>query len=89
MLPVRWPGNINDVASLLVGGTATYTATCNISVTAIGALINTATATVGGGVTDPATGNNTATDTDTLVPTADVVDHQDQRRDHSRLRAAP
>ena len=64
-------GNINDVASLLAGGTATYTATCNIQATAIGALSNTATATVGG-VTDPATGNNTATDTDTLVPTADV-----------------
>ena len=66
-------GNINDVASLLVGGTATYTATCNISPTAIGALINTATATVGGAETDPATGNNTATDNDTLVPTADVT----------------
>jgi len=65
-------GNINDVASLLVGGTATYTATCNISATATGALVNTATATVGGGETDPSTGNNTATDNDTLVPTADV-----------------
>ena len=66
------PGNINDVASLLVGGTATYSATCNISATAIGGLSNTATAAVGGGVTDPALGNNTATDNDTLVPTADV-----------------
>ena len=65
-------GNINDVASLLVTGTATYTATCDISATAIGALSNTATATVGGAETDPATGNNSATDNDTLTPTADV-----------------
>ena len=65
-------GNVNDVASLLVGGTATYTATCNIAATATGGLSNTATAAVGGGVTDPAAANNTATDDDTLVPTADV-----------------
>ena len=65
-------GNINDVANLPAGGSVTYTATCNISATAIGALVNTATATVGGGVTDPAPGNNTATDNDTLAPTADV-----------------
>ncbi len=65
-------GNLNDVASLLVGGTATFTATCNIAATATGGLSNTATAAVGGGVTDPAAANNTATDDDTLVPTANV-----------------
>ena len=65
-------GNINDVASLLVGGTATYSTNCDISPTATGALSNTATATVGGGVTDPAPANNTATDNDTLTPSADV-----------------
>lgn len=66
-------GNLNDVANLLVTGTATYTATCDVSPTAIGALSNTATATVGGPEVDPATGDNTATDNDTLVPTADVT----------------
>jgi uncharacterized repeat protein (TIGR01451 family) len=59
-------GNLSDVASLLVGGTATYTATCNISPSASGSLVNTASATVGGGVPDPNTANNSATDTDTI-----------------------
>jgi len=66
-------GNISDSANLPVGGSVTYTATCNISASATGALVNTATATVGGGVTDPAPANNTATDNDTLTPTADVA----------------
>ena len=60
-------GNISDTASLPVGGSATYTATCTISPAATGTLTNTATATVGGGVTDPTPGNNSATDTDTLA----------------------
>jgi hypothetical protein len=60
-------GNLNTVANLPVGGTATYTATCNIDIhTSGGTLVNTATATVGGGVADPVPGNNSATDTDTL-----------------------
>jgi len=59
-------GNLSDVASLLAGGTATYTATCNLAPSATGSLSNTATATVGGGVTDPVLANNSATDVDTI-----------------------
>ncbi|QQR73046.1 MAG: DUF11 domain-containing protein [Holophagales bacterium] len=65
-------GNLNDTANLPVGGSATYTATCNIASNATGTLANTATATVGGGATDPTPGNNSATDTDTLNASADV-----------------
>ena len=75
-------GNLNDVASLLVSGTATYTATCNVSLFASGSLVNTATATVGGGATDPNTANNSATDTDTLdtMPFVDDFESGDTTR---------
>jgi len=66
-------GNINDVVSLPVGGTATYTATGTVSSGAIGTLSNTASVTAPGGVTDPDPANNTANDTDVLTPEADLV----------------
>ena len=59
-------------ASLLPGGTATYTVTASVSAFATGTLVNTATVAAPAGVTDPNPGNNSATDTDTLVPTADL-----------------
>lgn len=59
-------GNISDDASIPAGATATYTATCLISASAYGNLVNTATATVGGAATDPVPGNNSSTDTDLL-----------------------
>ena len=65
-------GNISDTVSLPVGASVTYTATCNISGSATGSLVNTATATVQGGVTDPTPANNSATDTDTLGTSADL-----------------
>ncbi len=66
-------GNLSDTINLPVGGTATYTATCNIAANASGGLTNTATATVQGGVTDPTPGNNSATDVDTFTPQADLA----------------
>lgn len=53
------------------GSSVTYLATCNISPSATGNLVNTATA--GGATSDPNSANDSATDTDTLVATADLT----------------
>ncbi|MEM9557602.1 MAG: hypothetical protein AAGC60_25310 [Acidobacteriota bacterium] len=59
-------GDINDTAvDLLNGGTATYTATCDIAPSATGTLSNTAT--VSSSVLDAVPGNNSATDGDTVL----------------------
>jgi uncharacterized repeat protein (TIGR01451 family) len=58
-------GNITDTITLPVGATATYTLTSDISASATGLLVNTATVTAPTGSTDPNTTNNSATDTDT------------------------
>ncbi|MEO6252070.1 MAG: hypothetical protein ABIO79_02085, partial [Ferruginibacter sp.] len=65
--PASGAGNINAIVNLPVGGTATFTAICNISGAASGNLVNTATVTVPCGVTDPTPANNSATDTDTQI----------------------
>ena len=65
-------GNISNSLNLPVGGSVTYTATCNISASATGTLSNTATITAPAGVTDPTPGNNSATDSDTLGASADL-----------------
>jgi uncharacterized repeat protein (TIGR01451 family) len=65
-------GNINQLVNLLVGGTATFTATGTLNVSATGTLSNTASVTATGGYTDPNLGNNSATDTDTIIPAADL-----------------
>ena len=60
-------GNINDTASIPMGGTATYTISANIIAgSGAGSVSNTVTATVGGGATDSDTGNNAAADTTAL-----------------------
>ncbi len=64
-------GNINDTANLPSGGSVTYTASCAVSASATGSLVNTATVT--SGTTDPNPGNNTATDTDALGASADLA----------------
>ncbi|HKI03779.1 MAG TPA: hypothetical protein VKK31_17495 [Thermoanaerobaculia bacterium] len=66
-------GNINDTVNLPTGSNVTYTASCTVSVSATGTLVNTATVTAPAGVTDTP-GNNSATDTDTIsaVPAASV-----------------
>ncbi|MEL7060863.1 MAG: IPTL-CTERM sorting domain-containing protein [Acidobacteriota bacterium] len=64
-------GDINDAVSLLNGGSATYTATCDIALGATGTLSNTAT--IAGMVSDSNAGNNSATDGDTvLAPQTDL-----------------
>jgi uncharacterized repeat protein (TIGR01451 family) len=60
-------GLLNDVISLPAGGTATYTATCDITANASGGLTNTAFASVGGGVADPNPANNESTDVDVFT----------------------
>ncbi len=65
-------GNINATVNLPSGGSVTYTATCPISATATGSLVNTATVAAPAGVTDPNPANNSATDTDTLGASADL-----------------
>ncbi|MEZ5443910.1 MAG: proprotein convertase P-domain-containing protein [Lysobacterales bacterium] len=65
-------GNLNSVANLPVGGTATYSATCTVDVAAMGSISNTATVATGAGITDPTPGNNSATDTDTVAPPFDL-----------------
>ena len=61
-------GSFATTASLLSGGSATYTVTANISASATGNLVNTATVSTPAGVTDPNPGNNSSTDTDTALP---------------------
>lgn len=58
-------GAINDVVSLPVGGTVTYTIVVNIPVSYSGNLVNTVTVTPPSNSTDATPANNTATDTDT------------------------
>ena len=77
--PPAGSGNINDTVNLPAGGSVTYTASCTISASATGSLINTATVSAPAGVTDPNPANNSATDTDTLVPSGRPRDHQDRR----------
>jgi hypothetical protein len=70
--PPGGSGNINASVTLLVGGTATFTANGTVSAAATGTLSNTAQVTPPGSVTDPVSGNNSATDTDNL--TLDLVE---------------
>ena len=60
-------GNINDTVNLPVGGTATYTATCNVSPSASGTIVNTATIAPPAGTVDPTPANGSASDTDTVI----------------------
>jgi uncharacterized repeat protein (TIGR01451 family) len=67
-------GNINDFASVLVGGTLTYTLTATVDpVASFGDLVNTADVTPLGGVSDPNPFNNSSTDVDPLTPIADLA----------------
>jgi uncharacterized repeat protein (TIGR01451 family) len=63
-------GNINDTVNLPSGASVTYTVTANISASATGSLVNTAT--VSSSVADSNPANNSATDTDTLTPQANL-----------------
>lgn len=65
-------GNISDVVNLPAGSSVTYTVVANISPSASGTLMNTATVAPSGAlsivVVDPDPMNNSATDTDTIIP---------------------
>lgn len=77
-------GDINDVITLLTGGNATYTATCDIDPAATGSLSNTATVTPDASITDGNMANNSATDTDTLDPSADLaISKTDNQTSHT------
>ncbi|MEO0771976.1 MAG: autotransporter domain-containing protein [Pseudomonadota bacterium] len=58
-------GNLSETLSMPSGSSVTYTASCTVSDTATGTLMNTATASAS--VNDPDTGNNSASDNDTTV----------------------
>ncbi len=60
-------GNINDTVNLPNSATIVYTVTANISGSASGDLVNTASVGLPAGYTDPIPGNNSATDTDTVT----------------------
>lgn len=77
-------GNINDTVSLLVNGTATYTATCDIDPAATGNLDNTATITADASLTDPNLADNESTVSSTLVPSADLsISKTDNQASHT------
>ena len=61
-------GPINELVTLLNGGTATFTVTAAIAPGATGSITNTATVNAPATVVDTNLANNTASDTDTLVP---------------------
>ena len=60
-------GNINATVDLAPNGTATFVVIAQISSTATGTLVNTATVTTPPNTTDPNPGNNSQTDTDDLL----------------------
>lgn len=64
-------GGLSDSIDLLAGGTATYTATCQIASAATGSVFNSAAVAAPEGIADPG-GNNTASDSAILTPQADL-----------------
>jgi uncharacterized repeat protein (TIGR01451 family) len=70
--PASGTGAIDASVDLLVDGAATFTLTGTVSPSAVGTLVNTATATTPAGVSDPDPADDSATDTDTLTPVADL-----------------
>jgi len=61
-------GAINDLVTLLNGGTATYTVTAQIAAGASGSITNTASVAAPASVVDSNPANDSASDTDTLAP---------------------
>ena len=75
-------GAISTTGNLLPAGTITFTVTANISQSATGQLINTATVTAPVGVTDTNPTNNSATDTVTSDAARGPGHHQERQRCH-------
>jgi uncharacterized repeat protein (TIGR01451 family) len=70
--PSSGSGGLATTVDLPVNATVTFTFTVQISPSATGSLVNTATVNPPAGVTDPNPANNSATDSDTLTPQADL-----------------
>jgi uncharacterized repeat protein (TIGR01451 family) len=66
-------GDINDVVTVLAGGTLVYTVVAEIDPAATGNLVNTAVVTPPAGVTDPNPGDNQSTDIDSLGGSTDLT----------------
>ncbi len=66
-------GNINDLVTILSGGTLTYTVNATVSASASGTLVNTATVTKAANQIECNLANNSSTDTDTLAPQVDLA----------------
>ena len=75
-------GNINDLVTLLVGSSVTYTVTVNISPAATGNLTNTASVSLPAGYTDPVPANNTSTDTDSPAVADLQITNSDNATDY-------
>jgi uncharacterized repeat protein (TIGR01451 family) len=71
--PTSGTGALATTVDLPVGATVTFTFSAQVSPSATGTLVNTATVTPPAGVTDPDPANNSATDTDSLTPRADLA----------------
>ncbi|MEI6240487.1 MAG: FG-GAP-like repeat-containing protein, partial [Planctomycetia bacterium] len=66
-------GSINQLINLGFGGTAVYTVTANVLVSATGNLVNTATIATPDGTTDPNPTNNSATDVNVPLPPGNAL----------------
>ena len=71
--PASGSGALATIVDLPVGASVTFSFTAQVSPSATGSLVNTATVTPPNGATDPNPANNSATDTDTLTPQADLT----------------
>jgi uncharacterized repeat protein (TIGR01451 family) len=70
--PASGSGPIAASVDLIAGGSATFTLTGTISPSAVGNLVNSASAAIPAGAVDPDPQNDSATDTDLLTPVADL-----------------
>jgi uncharacterized repeat protein (TIGR01451 family) len=73
--------NRSGTVTLLVGGSATFTANTTLAASALGSLVNTTTVAAPGGALDTNTANNSATDTDSIIPqrpTGSLLDNFDR-----------
>jgi hypothetical protein len=66
-------GDLSDTPTLLAGGSATYTVSGTVALTAVGTLTNTVTVSLPVGLTDSDTGNNTSVDTTDVLPPIPVT----------------
>ena len=72
LCPASGSGNINAVVSLPAMANVTFSATCNIAVSAVGTLSNTASVSPSGSIADTNGSNNSATDDTALLTPANV-----------------